>query len=97
MNEQEKRELFESLGIDPALAQDAIVVSVEIEHILPGVDPVGCPNGYTIADGIFNLPYPEEGIPIEEFRYEAEGIHGQAGEAWAIIMPRRGEQPFLDV
>ena len=73
------------------LTDQAIVIECEVEHILPGVDPVGCPNGWTIIDGIFNLPYPVEDYPHEEFRYEKEGIHGTPGKALAIIVPLEEE------
>lgn len=90
--EADEDDINETIDIVADALEGAILVPVEVEHILPQVDPVGCPNGYTIADGIYNLPYPEEGVPIEEFRYEAEGLYGKPGEAWAIIVPRRKEK-----
>lgn len=73
-----------------ALAEHAIIVEAEVEHILPDVDPMGCPGGYTIIDGIFNLPYGPQ--PYGEFRYEREGLHGKPGKAWVIIVSLEEEE-----
>lgn len=82
-----KRDYHKGQIID-ALSEYAVVVQCEVQHVLPGVDPLACPNGYTIIDGQFNMPYGPQ--PYGEFRYEREGIHGKEGKAVAIILSLEG-------